>query len=105
MIVLVCFMMLTMAAARRPGEPVPANTLLPIVASNKTTFLYDSLGRIRLFQGVNLVTKQPPWFDPTLTNQSVIAALAAEGVNVIRLGLMWTGAEPSSGAACWRCEH
>lgn len=45
-----------------------------------------------------MVTKGFPWYDPTLLNETVVAGLAANGYNVIRLGLMWTGAEPSKGA-------
>lgn len=84
-------------ASRASRGRAATDTLLPITASNTTTFLYDSLGRIRLFQGINMVTKQPPWFDPSLTDPAVIADLVTQGITVIRLGLMWTGAEPSAG--------
>ena len=71
--------------------------LLSITASNTTHYLYDSLGRVRLFHGVNIVEKQFPWYDVSLLKYDVVAQLAAVGVNVVRVGFMWTGAEPTPG--------
>jgi hypothetical protein len=75
-----------------------AESLLPVRASSSNRYLYDSVGRVRLFQGINMVTKNFPWYDPSLLDEATVADLAANGYNVIRLGLMWTGAEPSKGA-------
>ena len=58
----------------------------------------DSHGRERLFRGVNVVYKDPPWlphtaaFDADLSFvQADVDLLASLGVNLIRLGVMWPG--------------
>eukprot|EP01006_Ploeotia_vitrea_P017907 TRINITY_DN49147_c0_g1_i1.p1 TRINITY_DN49147_c0_g1~~TRINITY_DN49147_c0_g1_i1.p1 ORF type:complete len:506 (-),score=47.68 TRINITY_DN49147_c0_g1_i1:40-1557(-) len=64
----------------------------------------DTQGRERYFHGVNVVYKSPP-YHPLLThfhpNLSFVAEdgklLQSLGVNVIRLGTMWPGIEPSQG--------
>jgi endoglycosylceramidase len=63
----------------------------------------DTAGRERLFRGVNVVYKDPPWL-PTApcfnTNFSWVAddakLLASMGFNLIRLGVMWPGVNPDS---------
>ena len=63
----------------------------------------DSIGRERLFRGVNVVYKDPPWL-PTATefntNFSFVTddakLLASMGFNLIRLGVMWPGVNPES---------
>ncbi|EDQ88157.1 uncharacterized protein MONBRDRAFT_9488 [Monosiga brevicollis MX1] len=58
--------------------------------------LYDSDGRTRFFHGINYVIKSFPWYPTELLNRTHVAALAEAGVNVIRLGVMWSGAQPTS---------
>ena len=63
----------------------------------------DTAGRERLFRGVNVVYKDPPWL-PTApsfdTNFSWVPddakLLASMGFNLIRLGVMWPGVSPES---------
>lgn len=63
----------------------------------------DVSGRERLFRGVNVVYKDPPWL-PTATafntNFSFVAddakLLSSLGFNLIRLGVMWPGVNPDS---------
>ena len=63
----------------------------------------DTAGRERLFRGVNVVYKDPPWL-PTATafntNFSWVAddakLLASMGFNLVRLGVMWPGVNPDS---------
>ncbi len=69
-----------------------------ISASNTSSFLFDSFGRVRMFLGLNIVTKQYPWYEPDLLNASYVSYLAGQGISVVRLGLMWSGAEPEQGA-------
>ena len=64
----------------------------------------DSYGRERLFHGTNAVVKGPPWVPMTAVydeDLSMVAkdfeALMAQGVNALRLGVMWSGVEPSQG--------
>ena len=60
----------------------------------------DEYGRTRIFSGVNLVYKGcEPDSDGTVryrfpAEESDLAALAARGVDLVRLGLTWAGVEP-----------
>eukprot|EP00698_Gefionella_okellyi_P018721 TRINITY_DN564_c0_g1_i1.p1 TRINITY_DN564_c0_g1~~TRINITY_DN564_c0_g1_i1.p1 ORF type:complete len:499 (-),score=61.65 TRINITY_DN564_c0_g1_i1:98-1594(-) len=65
-----------------------------ITGSASTKYLYDDSKRVRIFHGVNFVTKYWPWYEPMLLNETYVEEIASLGVNVIRLGLMWTGCEP-----------
>jgi endoglycosylceramidase len=60
--------------------------------------IYDEHGRYRVFHGTNFVLKEAPWYPVELLNESHVAQLSAWGINAIRLGLMWTGAQPSESA-------
>ncbi|KAF2069016.1 hypothetical protein CYY_009664 [Polysphondylium violaceum] len=69
-----------------------------------TQFLIDESYRVRLFHGVNVVYKIPPYypstgeFDPiTSLNQQDIDNLVGWGFNAVRLGVMWPGVEPVEG--------
>ena len=67
----------------------------------------DSLGRVRTFRGVNLVTKLPPYYPPQLDiegdsfdpnfgfSRHDAALLRSLGFNVVRLGVLWSGVQPS----------
>lgn len=58
----------------------------------------DENGRERIFHGVNVIVKGPPWV-PDVTTFSVDISLTDRdfqimqqlGLNVIRLGTMWPG--------------
>ncbi len=65
--------------------------------------LKDAAGRARVFHGVNVVYKAPPWhprIDAFSSNDSLVdedmAQLAAWGFNVVRLGVM-RGSGPAAG--------
>ncbi|EGD73240.1 hypothetical protein PTSG_04956 [Salpingoeca rosetta] len=68
-----------------------------ITASGEDALLRDEQGRVRVFHGVNHVQKAFPWYPPILLNTTYIKEMASLGVNVVRLGFMWSGAEPSEG--------
>jgi len=61
----------------------------------------DSLGRQRIFHGVNAVVKGPPWVpatdkfskDLSLVDED-FEEMAGMGLNMLRLGVMWPGVEP-----------
>jgi len=61
-------------------------------------------GRARVFHGTNVVIKGPPWL-PKRDAYDPLVSLVAEdfetmreaGINLIRLGVMWAGAEPERG--------
>ncbi|CEM25499.1 unnamed protein product [Vitrella brassicaformis CCMP3155] len=64
----------------------------------------DAANRTVIFHGVNVVFKEPPWlppyepFDAQLSfGRDDIDKLKQWGFNVIRLGAMWPGIEPSLG--------
>lgn len=64
----------------------------------------DDLGREVAFRGTNVVVKGPPWHpgrDGHNDLYSLVAedfeALRSAGFNLIRLGVMWPGAEPERG--------
>mmetsp|Transcript_25536 Transcript_25536/g.64093 ORF Transcript_25536/g.64093 Transcript_25536/m.64093 type:complete len:525 (-) Transcript_25536:47-1621(-) len=76
--------------------------LARISVNPENLLLVDQHGRTRLFHGVNAVFKQPPFhpivdhFDPQLSLcEEDMKNLQAWGFNVIRLGVMWPGVEPT----------
>ena len=60
-------------------------------------WFYDTEGRVVLFHGVNSVYKAFPWYFDYLFNDTRLDDLADFGLNVVRLGSMWSGAEPVEG--------
>jgi len=63
----------------------------------------DSQGRYRIFHGFNVVSKTYPWFPPSdhfnhydSLDERTIEYLHEWGMNVIRLGVMWPGLEPTT---------
>eukprot|EP01031_Cornospumella_fuschlensis_P028006 gene28006-33819_t len=80
------------------GDKIKVNTA-------KREFI-DNYGRTRVFHGVNAVYKMAPWhptlegFDPSNSLSAEDAAnLKSWGFNVVRLGVMWPGVEPTSRGA------
>ncbi len=68
-------------------------------ASTPTGSFVDEHGRTRIFHGINAVQKGFPWYyEPLLSDPRLIPFLNGMGFNVMRVGLMWSGAEPSQGA-------
>ena len=57
----------------------------------------DDSGRVRVFHGVNFVRKEPPWYHEELLSSSYAKDLRDWGLNVVRLGTMWSGMEPREG--------
>lgn len=57
----------------------------------------DEFNRVRLFHGVNSVRKVFPWYYEYLLNDTRLDQLQAFGMNVVRLGTMWSGVEPENG--------
>ena len=67
------------------------------VDPTRTGHFIDEMGRVRMFRGVNSVTKGFPWYDSEMLDEGRIANLAAGGFNVVRYGSMWAGFEPEEG--------
>ena len=78
----------------------PASASLPAIRTSATdSHFYDDFGRVRLFHGGNRVKKGFPWlFDEINAPNSTFAKdYAALGLNVVRLGWMWSGFNPNEG--------
>ena len=83
--------------------PLCAGCLLPISVNPNRQKLIDSLGREVYFHGTNVVVKQFPWHpdtkgfsDGTFSEQDM-KLLKSLSLNVVRLGFMWPGLEPTRG--------
>ncbi|EAL72387.1 hypothetical protein DDB_G0270074 [Dictyostelium discoideum AX4] len=75
------------------------NAIIKVNPANQ--FFIDQYNRVRLFHGVNVVYKIPPFhpslegFDPVTSFSSQdIENLVEWGFNAVRLGVMWPGVEP-----------
>lgn len=85
----------------------PAATPPPFHADSP--FIRDPLGRVRFFHGVNAVWKGAPYYPPSSVYPAPYAVtpdrsffderdgafLADNGLNSVRLGSLWVGAEPT----------
>lgn len=72
--------------------------------NQSTHQIVDEFGRTRFFHGTNVVMKEAPWYRPSewVPGTSSFGLKDAEnlrdlGVNIVRLGHSWTGAEPVRG--------
>ncbi|MGB6203858.1 cellulase family glycosylhydrolase, partial [Mycolicibacter algericus] len=76
------------------GPPVATDGGLGVTGS----WITDSDGRVVMLHGLNQVYKLPP-FTPSASGFSDDDAqfLAANGFNVVRLGVIWAGVEPQPG--------
>ncbi|KAH1784305.1 hypothetical protein KXX36_008787, partial [Aspergillus fumigatus] len=66
--------------------------------------IVDEFGRTRFFHGTNVVMKEPPWYRPfewapgvSSFGEQDVQNLHALGLNIVRLGHSWAGAEPVRG--------
>ena len=64
----------------------------------------DEVGRTCLFHGTNAIVKGPPWYPDYTTfshdismSKEDFAVMEELGLNVLRLGVMWPGVEPTQG--------
>jgi endoglycosylceramidase len=70
-----------------------------------THHIVDEFGRTRFFHGTNVVMKEPPWHRPlewvpgvSSFGKQDIQNLHDLGLNIVRLGHSWAGAEPVRGS-------
>lgn len=75
----------------------PATQALDKVRLNKDGQFVDAKGQILLFHGFNSVQKGPPWYDIQMKNRTQLKMFHSWGVNVVRLGIMWSGLVPKKG--------
>lgn len=66
--------------------------------------IVDEFGRTRFFHGTNVVMKEPPWYRPlewvpgvSSFGEQDVQNLHDLGINIVRLGHSWAGAEPVRG--------
>jgi endoglycosylceramidase len=81
------------AAAAVPTDPGPVGTI-----SHAGRWLTDADGRVVLLHGVNMVEKEAPYYPSADGFDGADAAwLAANGLDVVRLGVLPTGLMPTPG--------
>lgn len=90
-----------MALAAGVGSPPaigssPRATVEPLGHAGR--WLTDASGRVVILHGVNMVYKRAP-FTPTAAGFGTVAAnaISSNGFNVVRLGVLFQGVEPSPG--------
>ena len=72
-----------------------AETLSKIHVDPSTGHFMDAAGRVRMFRGINSVNKNPPYYFDVLLNKTIVQDLSAIGINIVRLGNMWDGWQPT----------
>ena len=102
---LIVLVILSLAGHAQLGlaETSEQKTPMAISASSQDPFLYDSSGRVRIFHGLNAIKKGYPWYPKWLTGskgEKFIEMMQDLGLNVMRLGWMWSGFEPEPGQFC-----
>lgn len=91
---LLVFLLLGTVTAAAAALPLPFIRTAPAPDRH----FYDSFGRVRIFHGVNRVKKGFPWYFSDMHEADNEAQLMKEmGVNVVRLGFMWSGYNPAEG--------
>lgn len=66
--------------------------------------IVDEFNRTRFFHGTNVVMKEPPWYRPlewqpgtSSFGEQDVKNMRDLGMNIVRLGHHWAGAEPERG--------
>lgn len=72
--------------------------------NQETHQIVDEFGRVRFFHGTNVVMKEPPWHRPMEWTPGTssfgpqdVQNMHDLGMNIVRLGHSWAGAEPARG--------
>ena len=75
------------------------------LVNQDTHQIVDEFGRTRFFHGTNVVMKEPPWYRPlewvpgvSSFGERDVQNLHDLGLNIVRLGHSWAGAEPVRGS-------
>lgn len=82
-------------------------TIAKGILSHKELYFTDANGKVVILHGMNFMNKNPPFYpvafdEPNPNGQGTIGEswaklFADNGFNVVRLGIMWQGVEPSAG--------
>ncbi|MCL4449600.1 MAG: cellulase family glycosylhydrolase [Actinobacteria bacterium] len=89
---------------KQPVSPPSSNPYLPagFLSSPGGPFIYDASHRVIILHGVNAVYKHPPFVvypasgKPYNFNAQDASEIASLGFNVVRVGIIWEGAEPGT---------
>jgi len=88
--------LLAIAALLAVAPAASAAPTLPLTHNGR--WITDAQGRVVNLHGINMVYKRPPYApDAVGFGDDDAAFLAAEGFNVVRLGVIYTAVEPSPG--------
>jgi endoglycosylceramidase len=80
------------------GVGPSAYQLPTLPLSHRGQFIIDASGRVRIFHGVNMVNKFPPYKPKVLGFGEQDAAILREaGINLVRLGVIYAAVEPVPG--------
>lgn len=94
----------TLVLAALAPQPKASGDVSVIQVDPDSGFFVDEQGRVRIFHGLNVVYKESP-FLPETTSFDAEKSLTDEdmdnlrswGFNMVRLGVMWAGVEPTKG--------
>ena len=90
-----CLAALVLTAAPAAGSPPPGPTP-PLATSGR--WITDADGRAVIVHGVNMVYKRPPYYPGAIGfNDADAKFLRRHGFDAVRLGVIYTGVEPSPG--------
>ena len=88
-------LLLCTGLAVRSAAAVPLDWIRTSATDNH---FHDAHGRVRIFHGSNRVWKAEPWyFEDMLESDAEFDLMKKLGFNVMRLGYMWSGYNPTSG--------
>jgi len=93
----------SVAANDKHTKALPKRGISGPSYSVQDRWITDELGRVRIFRGCNSVQKGYPWYPQfgdsqvNVRNDTVLRLMKEWGFNVVRLGTMWSGTEPSRG--------
>ena len=88
--------------AEATAPPSPAVGPVGPISAPGGPFLHDADGRVVIMHGVNLVYKVPPYEIVTsgkgtnVLTDAEVKSMAADGFDVVRLGILWEGLEPGT---------
>jgi len=76
-------------------SPVNISTLSFIRSDSNLSYFFDDVGRVRMFHGTNRIQKKYNYFFPDMLKDNEAKYLNQLGFNIVRLGWMWDGFEPT----------
>ena len=99
--------------------PLLARAGDPVIVINDGQFVNSATGEVERLTGTNIVVKGPPWLPSTeetgtscldledtttictTFNSNDVKAMKEQGYNLIRLGVIWAGGQPTEEVSLW----